>query len=442
MNVQTSTIVDVISNRRPEVTVDPKTGMWKRIRYPELNRLRHDDAAFISAFKSGFFKPVQPCSHTKTDCLFSTSGEFVVECGVNQTGRTDAWTITAPNYEAYRAIYGGNSLNSGGSWTPKYTAGHFRKVDWFALMDSFGQSCDEFVHSSFLGGEDIAENAIFVDALKLVLNPSKAVLNLFTIVKDLVRSEYAPILTLGHLAKSYRKILKKGANADLLYKFGIRPAVSDIVDTVHAHSKVADRMAFLRQNGGSWVPIRVKQELLADSSNQVIAPLAPGVSSQYVSQCDFRKTTGTISAYGRVRPDLDWNDTWSAYLQYFGIDHMVGLAWELIPFSFVVDWFTNAKERIDHYTRLRTGGPFSSIRGLSASLKQETRLRLMMNPGYIPSKAAQISKPDSPITLATLSTVSYTRYNQIPETSGVVDLSTLGIFHGVTSGELILQRYL
>jgi hypothetical protein len=365
MNVQTSTITDIVATRRPEVTVDPKTGMWKRIRYPGLNRLRRDDNAFISAFKSGRFKPVQPCTHTKTDYLFETSGEFVVECGISQVGRTDAWTITAPNYEAYRAIYGGNSLNSGGSWTPKYTVGNFRKVDWFALMDSFDQSCSEFVHSSFLGGEDIAENAIFVDALKLAFNPSKAVLNLFTIVKDLVRSEYKPILTLGHLAKSYRKILKKGANADLLYKFGIRPAISDIVDTLHSHSKVRDRMDYLKQNGGSWVPIRVKQEILADSANQIIAPLAHGVSTQYVSQCDYRRTTGIISAYGRVRPDLDWNDTWSAYLQYFGIDHMIGLAWELVPFSFVVDWFTNAKARIDYYTRLRTGGPFSSIRGLS-----------------------------------------------------------------------------
>jgi len=439
---QSSTIVDSVATSRPEVFVDPKTGMWKRIRVPKPKAYGHLGSSFVQAFRTGKFKPVQPCTHTKTDYAFEAiDGNFVIEAGKTQVGRIDAYTITAPNHKAYSAIYGGSSIESTGSVNQAYTAGNFRKVDWFALMDSFSQSCEEFVHSAFLGGEDIKENKIFVDAFKLVLNPSKAIQNLVKIVKDTVHSKYVPQLTLGQLARSYRKIAKKGANADLQYKFGIRPAISDIIDTLDAHSKVSSRMDFLRKMGGSWIPIRVKQEILASSTNSPPGGLAPGVTTQYYALCDFKRTTGTISAWGRVRPDLDWNDTWTAYLQHFGVDHMIGLAWELIPYSFVADWFTNAKERIDYYTRLRTGGPFTSIRGLSASLKTETRLRFMMNPGYIQSLAMQITNPVNPMTIGSMSTVTYTRYNQIPETSGVVDLSALGIFHAVTGGELIYQLY-
>lgn len=437
---QSSTIMDVTAVSRPEVKIDPVTGMWKRIRYPKL----YPDFAPGSplALSRLLNRPVQPCVHTKVDYAFEAQPDsFVIVAGTSSGSRTDTYTINCPNYGAYRAVYGGNDFESYAGWTPAYTAGNYPKIDWFALMDSFNQSSTEFVHSAFLGGEDIKENEIFVDSLKLILNPSKAIVNLSHIVKEFVHSKYVPQLTLGQLSKSYRKILKKGVNADLMYKFGIHPAISDIKDTISAHSKVRDRMAFLRQHSDSWVPIRVKQEILASSTNTMPGLLGPTTPTQYFTLCDFKRTTGIISAWGRVRPDLDWNDTWSAYLQYFGIDHIIGLAWELIPYSFVVDWFTNAKERIDYYTRLRTGGPFAGIRNVCASKKEETRIRLMMNPGYIPSLACRITNPVNPMTLGSVSIVSYERYNQIPETSGVVDLSTLGSFHAVTSGELIYQLY-
>lgn len=436
---QNSTITDIIATTRPEVVVDPKTHYWKRIHYPKFGVAVDSQSVLFGPNRT--FKPVQACTHTKFQYgLDAIPGDFVVEYGANQTGRLDAGTITCPNVRAFTAQYGGPSFNSIAAFTPKYTVGNYRKIDWFALMDSFDQSCSEFVHSAFLGGEDIAENEIFVDAFKLLLNPSNAIKILISSVKDFVRPKHLNGLTLGQLAKSFRGIAKKGADADLFYKFGVRPAISDIRDTISSHSKVRDRMMYLRQYSGSWIPVRVRQQIDASGSNSPPGSLSPGVATQWFSLLDYRRSTGTISAWGRVRPDLDWNDTWTAYGQYFGIDHIVGLAWELIPFSFVVDWFTNAKERIDYYTRLRTGGPFSSIRGLSASLKQETRLSLYMNPGYMSSVGYQITNPVNAHKVGTYSDVVYNRYDSIPSTSGVVDLSALGTFQWITGAELILQR--
>jgi hypothetical protein len=148
-----------------------------------------------------------------------------------------------------------------------------------------------------------------------------------------------------------------------------------------------------------------------------------------------------ISAWGRVRQDLDWNDTWSAYLQYFGVGKVIGLAWELIPGSFLLDWITDAQEKINDLTRLRTGGPFCGIRNICASLKQELRENLFLNPGYEPTIGVQISQPSDPVHIATRDIVSYSRYREIPQTSGLVDISNLGLFHYTKLAELIFQLW-
>lgn len=440
-NKQVSTIVDMVPRSLPEIRIDPITHRASRIHYPNLYKLGAKEGSTLFR-RGGPYKPIHPCTHTKTQYRFDAVGEFVVEYGANFVGRTDAGTITCPNVRAFTAQYGGPTFANVLAFSPKYSAGSYHKIDWFALMDSFDQSTSEYMHSAFLGGEDIKENEIFVDAFKLLINPTNAIKILLRHAKDFVHSKYVPHLTLGQMARSYHRIAKKGAEADLFYKFAVRPAIKDIKDLIDSHSKVRDRMDFLRQNSGTWVPIRVKQELFSSGTNSPPGSLAPGVATQWFSLLDFKRSTGIIGGYGRIRPDLDWNGTWTAYAQYFGIDHIVGLAWELIPFSFVVDWFTNAQERIDYYTRLRTGGPFSSIRAISASLKTETQLSLWMNPGYMSSVGYQITNPVNATRVATYNDSVYNRYTSIPETSGVVDLSTLGLFHGVTAGELILQKWL
>jgi hypothetical protein len=126
-------------------------------------------------------------------------------------------------------------------------------------------------------------------------------------------------------------------------------------------------------------------------------------------------------------------------MQYFGLNKVLGLAWELVPFSFVVDWFTNAQERINYYTRLRTGGPFIDIRTPCYSIKQTlTEDLFITNRGKNMLGWHGVST-DNPFKVARREVKSYVRTTKCPDTSGVVDLSTLGTFHAVTGGALILQ---
>jgi hypothetical protein len=309
-----------------------------------------------------------------------------------------------------------------------YTAGSYRGHDWFSLMSQFDEACNSFITSKFMLGEDIKENDIFVDAIKSVINPSHAIRTLLKGIVSHVKHYRGK--TLGQAASI---LSKGGANAYLSYNLGIKPAISDIKAVLDAHSNVASRMDYFNQNAGEFIPIRVKQSLDSDVSNT--PPTRTSDWQKYIT-CESKNTTATIGCYGRVRQDLNFADTWSAYLQYFGINKIVGLAWELIPCSFMVDWIFNARERINYYTRLNTGGPFTEFRGMCSSEKTQLTELLVMAPGF------ETFSPTDPFAVAKQVTTEYKRLLDIPDTSGVITTQALGLFHLITSGSIILQRLL
>lgn len=427
---------------RPEVYVDPKTLKWKRRRYPTNSRYLLADAS--RALSSRVFKPVQPCTHTKTKISSDQKEDFVVVLASNRSSWHNEWTLTYANpFIGARDLTGASSVSTmlAGA-TSSYTAGAYKKIDWFALTHDFNEACESFTKNKFLAGEALYECEIFVSAFRLITNPASALSTLTKYIRHGLhprKAEKYRRMTLGGFARHIRGFGKKAVDAHLSWDFAVKPAIQDTIATLSAHDFVSRRMAYLSSHSGSYIPIRVRQKLSASFSNTTPSQLAAGARSRIFNKCESKDSIGCISAWGRVRQDLDWNDTWSAYMQYFGVGKLIGLAWELIPFSFVVDWVTDAQEYIDNYTRLRTGGPFASIRNLSASLKEMTTESIWLNPGYYPSLGAQIGNPVSPVRLATRVSSTYSRSATIPETSGVVDFSNLGLFHYTKLGELTFQ---
>jgi hypothetical protein len=369
---------------------------------------------------------VHPCSHTsismslKQDEITYDTGH-----GIGCIAATTTYHF-ANGLTAFKYLINEDPIHYLAVTSKNYTSSSFHAHDWFALTDAFNEACDSFVPSSFLLGEDIAECGIFVDALKLIFNPSRAVPLLIKHVLDAGMEK----ATLGAIARQ----IKRSSNALLSYRFGVKPAISDIIAALNAHNEVSFRMQYLRENAGDLIPVHVQRKLPCVVTNFAI----PNNSAVIV--CDEKSSIASISALARVREDLNFNDTWSAYLQYFGINKIIGLAWELIPFSFVVDWFTNAQERINSLTRLHTGDPFTEVRGLCYTTKTVLEESCMYRPTSINSHT--VIRPDVPVKLWTAKSVSYNRSLVSPDVSSVLDFSALGSSQYTSLGALLLQRVL
>jgi hypothetical protein len=383
--------------------------------------------------------PVQPCHHETSTITFQkdVAAEYHFEGSLGFQGEFE--DINTHNFPS-----GGTFLMHDMQVTdvadafasaPSGSRANPYGVDWFALTDSFLEACDSFVPQSFFLGEDMAENDIFIDALKLVINPSRSLRTLIKAGVDHVKKFRKK--TLGHVVK---ELSRNAANSNLFYQFGVKPAVADLKRALSAHSVVSKRMKFLSNHLGQWVPIRVKTK-----SSSPVSDYDPGSVdySSYTSLfCNYTKNdlVACITGLGQVRADLTYGESWKAYVEYFGLNKVVGLAWELIPFSFVVDWFTNAQERLNSLTRLRTGGPFVSFKDICYSQKWTSELTLFAKPGLRSNSSGdKLIHPADPFPVAKKTTVVYDRFLSPPDTSGVVDTSTFGLFHSMILGCLTVQ---
>jgi len=336
----------------------------------------------------------------------------------------------------------------------------FAIPDWISLRDEFDEGLKSLIPANFFSGEAFAEGSIYLDAIRLVLSPKKTITSL---IKDVLKRGNHR-LRLGELNTYYKKlfsnktflqsessytlardlgILKHGvretASAHLNFKFGVVPAITDLRSTIAAHSKVQSRLDFLNRHRGQYVPIRAKRTLPATFTPSTFTSPFLDFGSVY------RKayTIATIFGMGRIRSDINEASRWRAYSEYFGLNKVVGTAWELIPFSFVVDWFTNSQERINSLTRIPLGeSPFMNLVSIGSSVKNVGSYDYVCNSGYDLTNGWSQMEPDSQFPCFSYEITDYTRDPFVPDTSGFVDLSSLGLFQAVTGGELLIQKFL
>jgi len=440
-------------------TVHPTFPNGKRLK----NKRAYEVSSHIDIGGANCVKAAKPCHHIKREIFANNSDSFSYGYTDNSSGEPCDLIHTIEGEATPAAlvarIHGPSIITSVFDGVADLNPNDFGSPDWFALSAKFNEASDSLMSSSFFAGEAFAEGSIYLDAIRLVIQPRKTITHF---IKNVFRDRLHK-KNLGEISAHYGKLIRKPIRDRLIYseklinsknppivrgligahlstEFGVRPAIADLISTLDAHCKVNDRLRYLDQHKGQYVPIRVRAVRKYDLPDaDSYDPFASQIYTQMVS----KETIGCISAMGRVREDLNEGNRYRAYAEYFGLNKIIGTAWELIPFSFVVDWFTNAQERINDLTRFRLGeGPFVGLSGLSASLKHQIITSAFKTPGWESSLARYLVTPGDPFVFASCRQTEYTRYLTIPDTSGVVDFSALGLFHAFTLGELLFQKIL
>jgi len=142
----------------------------------------------------------------------------------------------------------------------------------------------------------------------------------------------------------------------LNYRFGWRPFVKDIIDWYETACKVDNYVARIRKNNGKWHrkggTLRNTTETIQYNDGNRIYPV---LSSYYYPGYapTISKTTKTVtdkiwfkSVWKYYIPSLDADPAKSVFSsrllrRLYGMEITPSLAWELLPWSWMVDWFGN-----------------------------------------------------------------------------------------------------
>lgn len=261
-----------------------------------------------------------------------------------------------------QAIYGGSLNSSTFTEDPeKPTLPNVSSLHIEAL-EFFGSACTPLDINIAI---NIAELG---DTLALIKNAGKALLNLRTFynkvkkyfrdwktfVKYLLEGQSGN--TLGFLKE--KDLTLEASNLFLAWSFAIAPLISDIQKFQDTLAKIEEHVDWIKENSMKPVPVRFTKDAteLGPSIQSVTYPSVSATSNvsgsgKFITFYEATYTayaTATYDASGLTKAEL----VSKLRRKAFGFSDPGIFLFELIPFSFIADWFFNASSIIKYFTSI------------------------------------------------------------------------------------------
>lgn len=209
-------------------------------------------------------------------------------------------------------------------------------------------------------------------------------------LRDLPKIPFAPLWKIGnssnpalHAKTQLGKFLKLGANEYLNQVFGWMPFVRDLREIYRLMKTIDNKMAQLvRDNGkgirrGCTLETTNSREVLADTTYAYpfanvngAAPNWPSGSTRYQLVRTTQRKVWFVAKYRYFIPDTSsWQWNLQARLALFGALPTPELLWEVLPWSWMIDWFTNMGDVVSN---MSTNAVNNLVTEYSYIMKQET----------------------------------------------------------------------
>lgn len=174
-------------------------------------------------------------------------------------------------------------------------------------------------------GEAFATRAQTVDMIAKTANKLNAVVHNLA-KKNPIGALKALGIDKASLGKQWDKKNDKSLSGQWLeMQYGWKPLLGDI------YSAIDIQPDLLRTS--------VRQSFQWSDSFSIESPDRPFPGFPFATEGTGFKTSGNLRHYGTIRADLLLTDQNAKNAHEYGLDNPALLAWELLPFSFVADWF-------------------------------------------------------------------------------------------------------
>lgn len=313
-----------------------KTGTWPNYTYltrdvnksPYLNLTIDTRESIQDELGRGRFNV---CNHTRP---------ILYKLGLSLLDSNKTWNPNQMYYQVWQD-YGQNMGQLSGDFSfqgarspsaGSLSAAGLPEADWSELVYQVGQQLDGHMTTSQNLLVSVAQMS---QTIGMFANPG----NLVKMQKMARRSQ----LTL-------RELIKQPANAWLEYQFGWKNLYRDVIALYNVWAEVRKHQAFLQQSVDKYTSIAQAKNVYQDNPSIGLSSLSVGGCwNGYVTIVPkisrIRSTDRFTLDVLRDRAMASWS-TMDQVLARLGARDVAEALWDLVPYSFVVDWFTHINQVI------------------------------------------------------------------------------------------------
>jgi hypothetical protein len=189
-----------------------------------------------------------------------------------------------------------------------------------------------------------------------------------------IRESYGPFGR-GARARNEMSSLRFMAEQNLNYQFGWAPFIGDMIKLYDAYNSFNKRYAQVKRDNGHWIrrggtvaTAREVSEVTTVNGAGVVYPALTGdfyrdpansVTTKLWTSVDrdiwFRgQFKYYIPGFHKDLNDLDQYELMMAAIRHYGLSINPSVVWELTPWTWLVDWFSNAGAVINNISRVMT----------------------------------------------------------------------------------------
>jgi hypothetical protein len=189
-----------------------------------------------------------------------------------------------------------------------------------------------------------------------------------------IRESYGPF-GIGARARNEMSSLRFMAEQNLNYQFGWAPFIGDMIKLYDAYNSFNKRYAQVKRDNGHWIrrggtvaTAREVSEVTTVNGAGVVYPALTGdfyrdpansVTTKLWTSVDrdiwFRgQFKYYIPGFHKDLNDLDQYELMMAAIRHYGLSINPSVVWELTPWTWLVDWFSNAGAVINNISRVMT----------------------------------------------------------------------------------------
>lgn len=162
--------------------------------------------------------------------------------------------------------------------------------------------------------------------------------------------------------KPFTEVIKWAIQADLIDRFVIQPTIKDAHIVANATNYVLNTLSKAHQRNESITPFKATVSNLQTGESVKYTDPNWMTVKQVIVNCErhiVQQTTRTLFVLAEVKYDIDAVSPIQLWANRVGLTKPLEAIWDLIPYSFVLDYFARTGEFIEHVSN-----QWSSIEGL------------------------------------------------------------------------------